>query len=140
MRCVSHYFTIERSSDCKKFEPILQKDGAGNSTKTIYYGALDQNPLKGDSYYRLKQTDFDGKTSYSNVISIKNGTSANNRNETSDIEIKSISPNPFSTSFKLLFTSKENASVDFMLMNTSGNIISREKIEANDPRPIDRPR
>ncbi len=61
------YFTIERSNDLKNWEEILNIDGANNSNEIINYSEIDFNPLIGVSYYRLKQTDYDGTYSYSNV-------------------------------------------------------------------------
>ncbi len=63
-------YTIERSSDGLSFEEILFKEGAGNSTETLFYSMLDKNPLEGRSYYRLKQTDFNGAFDYSDVRSV----------------------------------------------------------------------
>ena len=64
------YFTIERSADAINFEPILAKDGAGNSSQTLFYATVDNSPLNGVSYYRLKQTDFNGDFAYSTIVSI----------------------------------------------------------------------
>ncbi len=65
------YFTIERSRDGKTFEPILTQPGSGNSDRLQYYGAEDLNPYSNISYYRLKQTNYDGKFTYSDVIPIR---------------------------------------------------------------------
>jgi hypothetical protein len=65
------YFTIERSYDGIEFSDLLTEKGAGNSTIILNYSAIDTLPLPGISYYRLKQTDFDGQFSYSNVIAVK---------------------------------------------------------------------
>lgn len=64
------FFTIERSVDAINFEPIYFKNGAGNSYVNLYYSTIDKSPLNGVSYYRLKQTDFDGKYSYSNIETV----------------------------------------------------------------------
>lgn len=64
------YFTLEKSKDGISFNPFSKVDGAGNSNSTLNYSAIDNNPLNGISYYRLKQTDFDGKYSYSNIVSV----------------------------------------------------------------------
>ena len=64
------YFTVERSADAINFEPIGRVDGKGNYNGKSDYAFTDFNPLEGTSYYRLKQTDFDGKFSYSDIISI----------------------------------------------------------------------
>jgi len=65
------YFTIERSHNGFNFEPIGVVDGAGNSSGSISYNYLDKKPLMGISYYRLKQTDFDGQYSYSEIKSVR---------------------------------------------------------------------
>ena len=64
------YFTVEYSSDGVNFEPIDRIDGKGNYNGLSKYNFTDFNPLQGVSYYRLKQTDFDGKFEYSDIISI----------------------------------------------------------------------
>jgi hypothetical protein len=64
------FFTIERSADANDFDAIAFEDGAGNSTYTIEYSKIDPVPLKGLSYYRLKQTDFDHKFSYSGIVPV----------------------------------------------------------------------
>jgi hypothetical protein len=67
----NNFFTIERSVDAKKWESIIITYGAGNSNQLIEYFESDYEPLEGISYYRLKQTDFDGKYSYSNIVPVK---------------------------------------------------------------------
>jgi hypothetical protein len=68
------YFTIERTSNFEKWQAVATVDGAGNANKLLSYSTIDKNPLPGISYYRLKQTDFDGQFSYSDleVVSFKN--------------------------------------------------------------------
>jgi hypothetical protein len=65
------FFTLERSADGVHFEALAQIKGAGNSSVEQHYAYTDRSPLGGTNYYRLKQTDFDGKTSNSNVVSVK---------------------------------------------------------------------
>jgi len=63
------YFTIERSYNNENFIEIAQIAGAGSSNKIINYGFKDLNvDLAQTIYYRLKQTDFDGKYTYSETI------------------------------------------------------------------------
>lgn len=65
------FFTIQKSIDGINFEKIDIVKGAGNSTSVLDYSTDDDNPYKGVSYYRLKQTDFDGKSTYSNTIAVE---------------------------------------------------------------------
>lgn len=62
------FFTVERTADVEHFEPISQIDGAGTTNRPIDYAHTDTAPLYGRSYYRLKQTDFDGSYTYSKVV------------------------------------------------------------------------
>ena len=66
------YFTIERSDESLQFDSIASLPGAGNSNTVLKYSEIDSSPFGGVSYYRLKQTDFDRKFSYSNVVRIVN--------------------------------------------------------------------
>lgn len=65
----NHFFTIEKSRDSKTFDPLTIIQGAGNSNEIKSYQTIDNNPYR-TTYYRLKQTDFDGKTSWSGPIQI----------------------------------------------------------------------
>lgn len=64
------YFTVERSRNAVDFEPVAVVDGAGNSNTMLTYDAVDEQPYAGLSYYRLKQTDFDGQFAYSNLVPV----------------------------------------------------------------------
>ena len=61
------YFNIEKSPDGTNFKIIGKIYGAGNSQQILKYAFTDSNLLQGLNYYRLKQTDYDGKFSYSPV-------------------------------------------------------------------------
>jgi hypothetical protein len=65
------YFTLERSSDGVHFEKAGEIDGAGNSHAVLNYTYTDREPYEGTSYYRLKQTDFDHKETYSRIVTVK---------------------------------------------------------------------
>jgi len=65
------YFTVERSKDALTWEEVIRTNGAGNSNVNIEYVETDYNPYEGISYYRLKQTDFDGNFEYFNIVPVK---------------------------------------------------------------------
>lgn len=64
------FFTIQRSEDGINFEDLGNVQGAGNSNNIIKYEFDDKEPLIGVSYYRIKQTDFDGSIDYSDIKSV----------------------------------------------------------------------
>jgi len=64
------YFSIQRSIDGNEFEEIGRMKGAGMSYSQIDYRYTDTRPLPGLVYYRLRQTDFDLKSTYSDMVSV----------------------------------------------------------------------
>lgn len=61
------YFTVEKSIDGYAWIDIKQIRGAGTSNITNFYSTIDDNPYPGTNYYRLRQTDYDGKFTYSGI-------------------------------------------------------------------------
>ena len=84
----NNYFTIERSQDLENFEGIGNVKGAGNSSKLLHYQYRDEDPfakaanssnLADKLYYRLRQTDFDGSSTLSEIKAVEfNNTSHEN--------------------------------------------------------------
>ena len=62
------FFTIERGLSLSEMQPIAIMAGAGNSQSRIEYEYLDEPDQDGPFYYRLKQTDFNGNFSYSEIL------------------------------------------------------------------------
>ena len=67
----NEFFTIERSLDGIEFKGIGTEEGRGNSDVRNDYQFIDESPENGVNYYRLKQTDFDGRFEYSKVVSVQ---------------------------------------------------------------------
>jgi len=64
-------FEIQRSADVRNWETIGSVAGNGTSTVLNEYDYVDENPLMGVSYYRLKQIDFDGSFEYSWIRAVE---------------------------------------------------------------------
>ncbi|REA63188.1 hypothetical protein DSL64_06120 [Dyadobacter luteus] len=63
-------FDVERSEDSKVWSAIgfvQGKNADGNSAGKLEYQFTDEVPLQGNSYYRLRQTDWDAKGTYSRI-------------------------------------------------------------------------
>jgi hypothetical protein len=63
------YFTIERSLDGINFIILNNVDGAGTSTSIRNYSLSDYQP-NDITYYRLRQTDFNGDNKTSEIIAV----------------------------------------------------------------------
>ncbi|UOR04976.1 T9SS type A sorting domain-containing protein [Hymenobacter aerilatus] len=64
------YFTVERSLDGVQFVAVGKIAGAGSSTTRHQYTFVDQEAPATLAYYRLRQTDLDGTTAYSTVVTV----------------------------------------------------------------------
>jgi hypothetical protein len=67
----SDFYTIERSADGWNFSSLLKVQGAGTTTERRTYARYDEQPLTVISYYRLRQTDFDGSETLSKVVAVE---------------------------------------------------------------------
>jgi hypothetical protein len=67
----NNYYFIERSSDAFQFVSIGKVKSQGNSNTSQSYQFTDFNPLKGISYYRIKQVDFNGAETFSQVRTVR---------------------------------------------------------------------
>ena len=64
------YFMIERSKDAINWKDIVELEGSGFSDAIINYEAKDEHPIHGINYYRLKQIDYDGSSTYSQIKAV----------------------------------------------------------------------
>lgn len=63
-------FVIERSGDGAKWDDIANISGYGNTAELHNYSYTDAAPLTGYNYYRLKQVDADGGSTFSEVRTV----------------------------------------------------------------------
>jgi Secretion system C-terminal sorting domain len=113
------YFSVERSADGRTFESIGQVKGAGTSIVEQSYTFTDKNPLKGYNYYRLNQVDYDGKSEYSPVRSVKLGTGSS----------AILSPNPIQqgNSANLMVDATDENDLTIEVFNTLGQAVLRQQ-------------
>ena len=123
----NEYFSLERSVDGINFTVIGKVQGSKNSTIDISYSFTDDTPEEDINYYRLKQTDFDGKFTYSDIKSVR---IKKNTTEGAGLKLESVYPSAFSDNFKINFSLTKSASVLFVLINVSGQIIVKENVQA----------
>ena len=83
------HFEVERSADAISWSKIGQVQGAGNSNQTLDYSLVDESPLPGINYYRLKQVDVDGHFEYSEVATVEFGDASE-----AALTVMTVYPNP----------------------------------------------
>ncbi len=107
----NNYFVIESAVDAINFEEVATQSGAGNSSSVLHYFDYHK-PSTETTYYRLKQVDFNGDYSYSDVIVIKNANSGFN-----------IYPNPSNDGFINIDQLKGNEQIT--ITNLHGKIVEQ---------------
>jgi len=118
------FFTIERSLNGIDYEIIGEVYGAGNTSTSQYYSLVDEYPYPGISYYRLKQTDFDGKYEYFPVVSVKFNKK--------QFELTNIYPNPGANKVTIEIDSEENDEVKLIIYNQLGVEVIKKSITTQE--------
>jgi hypothetical protein len=111
------YFTIQASKDGVNFIDIKQIKGAGSTSSAKEYFIVVDGLNSAFMYFRLKQTDFDGKYSYSELIVNTCKYKLQNNG------LVSVSPNPATSHILVNFEHLKNAYYDFEIINLIGQVI-----------------
>jgi len=117
------YFTIERSKDAKNYDIIGTVLGAGNSNNRIDYYENDNTSISGTVYYRLKQTDYNGKFEYFPPVAVNIATNPVVQN---NINISAVGPNPFSTVLNIEFETPNPEPIEVFIYNMRGQIVYKD--------------
>jgi hypothetical protein len=111
-------FAIQRSKDLKSWEEIAYVEGAGTTHQISNYQWVDDRPMKGQSYYRLQQQDYDGGIAYSPIQSILLNTD--------DFR---VFPNPFTNEINLI-----NGQGELRIFNAFGKLVTQ--LQVNEEQQI----
>jgi hypothetical protein len=108
----NNYFTIQRSKDAFSWESIHQVAGSDTTNNTKSYIDYDQTPYSGISYYRLMQTDLDGKQTYSLIRSVTIGESVT----------LNVYPNPATSNITI--ESGSSGKINAVIYNNNGQRVN----------------
>lgn len=115
------FFTIERSANGIDFTELKKVNTVGNSNGMTDYHETDENPLTGISYYRIRQTDGDGRSTFTNIVAVSK-----------EIELLEMtaSPVPATDYLKIAYNSSNENTFRLNVYNLSGQLIHDEVIES----------
>ena len=117
------YFTVERSENGTDYKGITTVKGAGTTTEPQKYTITDPQPSPGVTYYRLRQTTFDGKS----IVCAPEKVHVSGENgNLSSVNIQRLGPNPFSSLFTAEYYSESNGDVSVELLNSEGRSIFKK--------------
>lgn len=114
------FYTIENSTDGVNFNTVANVDGAGNSDAVLFYSYIDKKPVNGLSFYRLKQTDFSGEFTYSELRSV--------RIERTFKANYSAYPNPVTKgeTLRISYIIDRDQTLRLAFLNTRGQVVARD--------------
>jgi hypothetical protein len=118
------FFTIEKSENGADFSILSTVKGAGMSNETKHYSTIDNNPFNGITYYRLKQTDYNGKFSYSEIITVEN--------KSGGFSVTNIHPNPTNKDFSFDFYSPINGMVKMQVLDYTGRVVLNDLVSVSE--------
>jgi cytochrome c peroxidase len=124
------FFTVEKSTDAKTWENLAILRGAGLSTTIKNYSVRDEKLQNGIQFYRLKQTDFDGRSTYSKVVSVN--VESNGKGSFK------LYPNPVTNWVSIAFDDlPKEKDGELRLVNSAGQVVLTQKITDISQQQID---
>ncbi len=113
------YFNIQHSIDGIDYKTIGKIAGSGTVNQTRNYEYVHRDPAAGNNYYRLTQTDFDGKFEIFDPIVVQ----IKLEKELPAFELTKVFPNPFVDQFTIELKCIAEESLTIYLDNSLGNRI-----------------
>jgi PKD repeat protein len=109
-------FEVQRSINGYNFETIGTVKGKGTTSLNSTYQFNDSQVVDRSYYYRLRQFDYNGESSYSGVILVK-------RTSEKQSVISFLFPNPFQNSLTVVFGSSIREEVQVELYDVTGKVV-----------------
>jgi|GEM_PF-2331418 len=119
-------FEVQRSIDGTTYENIgfvKSLSATGNSSTPLSYKFTDFSPLGLQQYYRLKQTDLDGKFVYSAIIRVK-------REAPATLTVTKVHPNPSTSSIYINAACPAATTLQLAVVDMNGRVVGRKQVNA----------
>lgn len=119
------YMTIERSTSPQSglsFVEIGRVAGAGTVLEPRNYSLWDERPEPGLNYYRLRQVDFDGRETYSELVVVRAGNA-----DTGELE---AAPNPASGQLFVQWPATGSEAAALYVVDANGRLVQSVAIPA----------
>ncbi len=116
-------FEVERKSASSNWTKVGFVAGFGTTSEIQHYSFIEKNLATGNYSYRLKQVDFDGKYSYSQVVEVS-------LQLPNKFELSQNFPNPFNPTTKINYTIPVDSRVTLQIFAITGELV-KELVNEN---------
>lgn len=120
----NEFFTLERSTNANDWVFVADIPGAGNSNSILNYQYSDENLINGDSYYRLRQTDFNGNKEEFLPIAVS-------CSEQEQDEYVLLYPNPAYNQINILINSSVSGNAQLVVTDIMGQKVIMQQVDLN---------
>ncbi len=113
------HYTLEHSTDGRNFVFLEEVNGQGTTSEITNYQYIHKNPIIGENYYRLTQTDFDGTQEIlgTRVVNFK-----------TDKVIVNIQPNPiYGQTLRTAYISPIDGMLEMTVIGVDGKVLKQIK-------------
>jgi hypothetical protein len=114
----NHFFDLERSDDGINFFSIGRVNGHGTTSMRNDYSFNDYSPIEGTNYYRLRQVDYNGAVTYSQIVTIEF--------HRGNMTVTNIKPNPTNGEVNFDFNSPLESTIHVVITDVTGRVVRDE--------------
>ena len=114
-------YETERSADGINFTKVATQQAAGFNGSDVTYNWLDQDPVIGDNFYRVRSIGSGGEIKYSTIVKV------NIKKETPSV---TVYPNPVvGSTMHLQFTDMEKGQYQLRLISVTGQVLFMKRVD-----------
>jgi len=113
---------LEKSADSRNFKTIYTESATSDRCEQGF-SFVDNDPLPGVNYYRLKTTDPGGMVKYSTIVSLYNNKGS--------FELVNVVPNPVISSATLVFNAANEGNTSIVVTDAAGRVVLKQMARIN---------
>ncbi len=116
-----HHYEVEKSADGRNFSMMTSVKAKGNENGSVAYLSLDNAPVNGNNYYRVKSVSLANEVKYTSTVNVRLGKNG---------EAVSVYPNPVKgNTVGLQLTNLEKGSYTLKVYNSTGQLVVTKMIQ-----------
>ncbi len=116
-----HHYEVEKSTDGRNFSLMASVKTKGNENSNVAYTAIDNSPITGNNYYRVKSVSMGNEIKYTSIVNVRLGKNG---------EGISVYPNPVKgNSIGVQLTNLAKGLYTLNVYNTAGQVIVTKMIQ-----------